>query len=119
MYGVPKQSLVVTEEAHGDVDSNHSYMIEADTVTKLLLLPPWAQSLPQGQSLNLIQDLPISRPYAPSDIDTLVRSKEVATLCSFYIDLASAGGRIQAVLERMRALGGVITFTLVKVISCG
>ena len=71
----------------------------------------------QGQSLNLIQDLPISRPYAPSDIDALTRSKDVATLCGFYIDLASAGARIQAVLERMRALGGVVTFTLVKVIN--
>ncbi|KAG1670188.1 hypothetical protein FOA52_014964 [Chlamydomonas sp. UWO 241] len=40
-----------------------------------------------GDTMSIIQDVPISKPYSPSEIDQLCESKEVTTLCPYYVDL--------------------------------
>jgi hypothetical protein len=60
-------------------------------VHDLLPWPVLVLQPPQGTALSLVQDLPISKPCTPSEIDQLAAAKEVATLCPFYLDLKSAG----------------------------
>lgn len=37
---------------------------------------------PQGASVNMVQDLPICKPYPPAEIDRLVAAKEVCVQCA-------------------------------------
>jgi hypothetical protein len=68
--------------------------------------------------VGLGHDLPISRPGTAAQIDELVASKDVGSLCPYYLDLASAGQRLTAVVERIKALGGVLHVAACKV-RCG
>lgn len=41
----------------------------------------------QGNSLSMVQEMPISKPFSASEIDRLVDTKEVTALSPFYVDL--------------------------------
>lgn len=71
----------------------------------------------QGSALNLVQDLPISKPLTANEINTLSSMVVLPTLCSFYSDLKSVQPRLAAAVDRMKALSGVVHVALCKV--CG
>eukprot|EP00879_Flechtneria_rotunda_P024167 GHRR01025614.1.p1 GENE.GHRR01025614.1~~GHRR01025614.1.p1 ORF type:complete len:169 (+),score=62.64 GHRR01025614.1:800-1306(+) len=75
---------------------------------------PFLCFVAKGPNLSLVQDLPVSKPCTPSEIDQLVAAKDVANLCPFYLDLASAGPRLAAVVERMKALSSTVQAALCK-----
>lgn len=53
----------------------------------------------------LAQDLPVSRPFAPAEVDRLAGAKDVAELCDYYVDLADCGVRwLQQLCERVRGV---------------
>lgn len=59
---------------------------------------------------TLSQDLPVSRPFAPAEVDRLAGAKDVSELCDYYVDLADCGVRwLQGLCERVRCVapGGV------------
>lgn len=69
----------------------------------------------QGSALNLVQDLPISKPLTASEINTLSDMVGAPNLCSFYHDLKGVQPRLAAALDRMKALSSVVHFALCKV----
>ena len=77
-------------------------------------LPPPAPRL-QGSAVSIVQDLPISKPLVPSDIDRVAQAKAITTYAPLYLDLASGGDRLQAVIERMKPIGTVLRLVTCKV----
>eukprot|EP00775_Hariotina_reticulata_P013050 gene13050-13177_t len=84
--------------------SNEAHTLEVKLTQKPVPLPgqtelenkPFLCFTARGTALSLVQDLPISKPCTPSEIDQLAAAKEVATLCPFYLDLKSADARKEA-----------------------
>jgi hypothetical protein len=64
-----------------------------------------------------VQELPIGKPCASSEIDSLVAAKDVASLCPWYLDLASGAGAagLARVVDRMKALSSSMQVALCKV----
>jgi hypothetical protein len=71
----------------------------------------------QGDGVSLVQELPIGKPCASSEIDSLVAAKDVASLCPWYLDLASGAGAagLARVVDRMKALSSSMQVALCKV----
>jgi hypothetical protein len=72
-------------------------------------------SYPQGSSVSIVQDLPISKPFVPSDIDRVAQAKAITTYAPLYLDLASGGDRLQGIIERMKPIGTVLRLVTCKV----
>ncbi|KAF6255077.1 DNA damage checkpoint protein [Scenedesmus sp. NREL 46B-D3] len=70
----------------------------------------------RGDGVSLVQELPIGKPCGSSDIDSLVAAKDVASLCPWYLDLASGSGSagLARVVDRMRALSSSMQVALCK-----
>ncbi len=62
----------------------------------------------------MTQDLPISKPYTPGEIEELVAGKQSGA-CPFYVDLMPVAERLLATAERMRSLGGEVVLGVAKV----
>ncbi len=73
----------------------------------------------QSTRVSLVQDLPISKPYAGPEIDELVQLKEVTTMCPYYLDVAPAQADLQAMVDRMKAISDVITLSTSKGVQVG
>jgi hypothetical protein len=69
----------------------------------------------QGSALNLVQDLPISKPLTAGEINSLSDQTCVPTLCGFYSDLKGVQPRLAAAVDRMKALGSTVHLALCKV----
>lgn len=69
----------------------------------------------QGSALNLVQDLPISKPLTAGEVNTLSGMVGVPTLCSFYGDIKGLTPRLAAAVDRMKALSSVVHLALCKV----
>jgi HUS1 checkpoint protein len=72
--------------------------------------PPARPFLAFGVRGTLSQDLPVSRPFGPAEVDRLAGAKDVSELCDYYVDLADCGVKwLQGLCERVRcvAQGGV------------
>jgi len=70
---------------------------------------------PQGSALSLVQDLPISKPFTVSEINSVVAMCAAQALCPFYLDLKSVQPRLAAAVDRMKALSSVVHVALCKV----
>eukprot|EP00983_Pelagomonas_calceolata_P059390 1145905-Pelagomonas_calceolata.AAC.3 len=57
------------------------------------------------------RDLPISKPYVPREIDRLVQSKEVPTLCPYYVDMQPCTVTLQAMVDKMRSISDTLACT--------
>jgi HUS1 checkpoint protein len=69
--------------------------------------PPARPFLAFGVRGALSQDLPVSRPFAPAEVDRLAGAKDVSELCDYYVDLADCGVRwLQGLCERVRCVAG-------------
>jgi hypothetical protein len=71
----------------------------------------------QGDGVSLVQELPIGKPCPSNEIDSLVAAKDVASLCPWYLDLASGAGAagLARVVDRMKALSSSMQVALCKV----
>jgi hypothetical protein len=58
--------------------------------------------------VSIVQDLPISKPFVPSEIDRVAAAKAVTAYAPLYLDLLSGGPRLQGVIERIKSLGQVL-----------
>lgn len=67
--------------------------------------------------MSLVQELPIGKPCPSGEIDALVAAKDVASLCPWYLDLASGAGAagLARVVDRMKALSSSMQVALCKV----
>lgn len=68
----------------------------------------------QGANVNMVQDLPITKPYSGQDMTSLVTATQHPTLCPFYVDIAPAGPRVQAFIDRLKSIGDSIHFSTCK-----
>ena len=69
----------------------------------------------QGTVVSIVQDLPISKPFVPSEIDRVAAAKAVVEYAPCYLDLLSGGPRLQSVIERIKSLGSVLTMATCNV----
>jgi hypothetical protein len=97
-------------EADPSVPCHLSCLLGPAVPALLLLL-----LLSQGSALNLVQDLPISKPLTASEVNTLSGMVGVPTLCSFYGDIKGLTPRLAAAVDRMKALSSVVHLALCKV----
>ena len=74
--------------------------------------PPFQK---QGSSVTIVQDLPISKPFVPSEIDRVAAAKAVRSYAPLYLDLLSGGARLPALIERLKAVGAVLALATCKV----
>lgn len=96
--------------------SNDAETVEVKLTQKAVIVPgshdaenkPFLCFTAKGTSLSLVQDLPIGKPCTPREIDDLVAARTVTSLCPFYLDLSSAGPRLTAVVDRLKALSSVV-----------
>lgn len=65
-----------------------------------------------------MQDLPISKPFVPSEIDRVAAAKAVRSYAPLYLDLLSGGARLPALIERLKAVGAVLALATCKVRGC-
>lgn len=65
--------------------------------------------------MSIVQDLPISKPFVPSEIDRVAAAKAIQAYSPLYLDLLSGGPRLQAVIERLKAIGTVLNLATCKV----
>eukprot|EP00877_Chromochloris_zofingiensis_P000783 jgi/Chrzof1/10705/Cz05g09140.t1 len=75
---------------------------------------PFLSFIGKAQSLQLVQDLPISKPFTKEELDVLVSQKEVPRYCDYYVNLLSAGPRLPSVVDRMKSIAGVARFAVCK-----
>ncbi|BDA43309.1 hypothetical protein COCOBI_04-3210 [Coccomyxa sp. Obi] len=68
----------------------------------------------RGPNLNMVQDLPISKPHLPAEIDRLVMDKDITQVCPFYLDLQGEGQRIQAIVDKLRSISATMTLLTTK-----
>lgn len=69
---------------------------------------PFMSFTARAQGLTIVQDLPISKPFVPSEIDRVAAAKAVQSYAPLYLDLLSGGARLPAVIERLKAVGPVL-----------
>lgn len=43
----------------------------------------------KGFQLSMVNDLPVSKPMVPSEIDRLVEDKDAIQLCPYYLELSA------------------------------
>lgn len=67
-----------------------------------------------GNSVSIVQDLPISKPFTPSEIDRVANAKAVSQYSELYLDLLSAGPRLQSIIDRMKSIGAVLNLVTCK-----
>lgn len=65
--------------------------------------------------MSMVQELPISKPFAAGEIERLVQAKEVSALCPYYLDMEPCTATLQAMTERMKSLGDTLVFATCKV----
>ncbi|KAF5831845.1 DNA damage checkpoint protein [Dunaliella salina] len=75
---------------------------------------PYLTFTGRGPNVNLVQDLPISKPYVPREIDRLVQSKEVPTLCPYYVDMQPCTITLQAMVDKMKSISDTLVFATCK-----
>jgi len=65
-------------------------------------------------SVHMLQDLPITQPFAPSEVERLIRDMGVE-LCPWYLNLLPQIQSIQAVADKLKPLGGgAVTLALTR-----
>jgi len=69
--------------------------------------------------VSIVQDLPISKPFVPSEIDRVAQAKAVTAYAPLYLDLLSAGPRLQGVIERIKSIGAVLKLATCNVRGFG
>lgn len=65
--------------------------------------------------VSIVQDLPISKPFVPSEIDRVAAAKAVQEYAPRYLDLLSGGPRLHSVIERIKSLGAVLNLATCNV----
>ena len=73
----------------------------------------------RGQTLNMLQELPISQPFSGDEIDRLVDQAAVTTLAPFYVDLLPCTPMLHAMVDRMKSVSTSISVAACKVRSKG
>lgn len=65
------------------------------------------------------QQLPVSKPYAQVEVNSLV-ALAAQSLAPYYVDLAACGPGLGSSMERLQALGGnlLLGVTKVCVLAC-
>ncbi|GLC37867.1 hypothetical protein PLESTM_000656400 [Pleodorina starrii] len=58
----------------------------------------------QGASTTVVQDVPISKPYTASEVQSLVGAKDGGSFCPAYVDVVPALGAAQAIVDRLKAV---------------
>ncbi|EFJ45462.1 hypothetical protein VOLCADRAFT_94140 [Volvox carteri f. nagariensis] len=58
----------------------------------------------KGASTTVVQDVPISKPYTASEVQSLVAAKDVGAFCPAYVDLVPALGAAQAIVDRLKSV---------------
>ncbi|GIL98551.1 hypothetical protein Vretimale_3914 [Volvox reticuliferus] len=57
-----------------------------------------------GASTTVVQDVPISKPYMASEVQSLVVAKDVGAFCPAYVDVVPALGAALAIVDRLKAV---------------
>ncbi|KIY96220.1 HUS1 checkpoint protein [Monoraphidium neglectum] len=101
---------------------NDTERLEVKLVQKSVAMPgqeepvqmPFMSFTARGTSVCIVQDLPISKPFTPSEIDRVAAAKSVTQYAPVYLDLSSGGPRLQAVIERLKSIGPVLRLGICK-----
>ncbi|KAG2453525.1 hypothetical protein HYH02_001745 [Chlamydomonas schloesseri] len=65
---------------------------------------PFLSFTASGASTNVVQDVPIGRPYSPAEVSALVAAKDVGAYCPAYVDLVPGLAAAQAIVDRLKAV---------------
>ncbi|CAG9467567.1 unnamed protein product [Pedinophyceae sp. YPF-701] len=78
----------------------------SDTIRK-----PYLSFYGTGVNVNVVQDVEISRPFKPGDVEALVDQINAGDLCDFYLDLLPEVSRLSVVLERLRSISPALSLS--------
>uniref|UniRef100_A0A061R1S6 Checkpoint protein n=1 Tax=Tetraselmis sp. GSL018 TaxID=582737 RepID=A0A061R1S6_9CHLO len=76
---------------------------------------PFLTFTSRGESVSIVNDMPISQPYKADEIEQLVQGLDSETLCPFYVDIQPEVPRLQSVLDKMKGLGDSVLLAVSKV----
>ncbi|GLC59424.1 hypothetical protein PLESTB_001484600 [Pleodorina starrii] len=65
---------------------------------------PFLSFTATGASTTVVQDVPISKPYTASEVQSLVGAKDGGSFCPAYVDVVPALGAAQAIVDRLKAV---------------
>mmetsp|Transcript_31563 Transcript_31563/g.68223 ORF Transcript_31563/g.68223 Transcript_31563/m.68223 type:complete len:320 (+) Transcript_31563:197-1156(+) len=68
----------------------------------------------KGSNLNMVQDLPISKPFASHEVDGLVDVIRSESVCPFYLDLVPVMDRVVATVATLRKMSDTVLVSLVR-----
>uniref|UniRef100_A0A061RQ64 Checkpoint protein n=1 Tax=Tetraselmis sp. GSL018 TaxID=582737 RepID=A0A061RQ64_9CHLO len=75
---------------------------------------PFLTFTSRGESVSIVNDMPISQPYKADEIEQLVQGLDSETLCPFYVDIQPEVPRLQSVLDKMKGLGDSVLLAVSK-----
>ena len=75
---------------------------------------PFLTFTSKGSDLNMVQDLPVSKPYSSTEVDALVRIIRSESVCPFYVDLIKVIEKLSHSLATLKKLSNTIQVSLVK-----
>ena len=75
---------------------------------------PFLTFASRGSNLSVVQELPISKPFVPSDVDRLVRLIESDNVCRFYLDLQPILSRLGGAMDKFRRVADTVQIALVR-----
>ncbi len=64
--------------------------------------------------MNMVQDLPISKPFASHEVDALVGVIRSESVCPFYLDLAPVMDRLVAAVGTLKKMSDTVKVSLVR-----
>ena len=73
---------------------------------------PFLTFTSKGSDLNMVQDLPISKPFPSTEVDALIRIIRSESVCPFYVDLVNAMEPLQKSASVLKKLSSQTEFTL-------
>ncbi|GIL70826.1 hypothetical protein Vretifemale_1517 [Volvox reticuliferus] len=91
--------------------ATNSEMVEVKLTTRQVPGPagepqskPFLSFTAVGASTTVVQDVPISKPYMASEVQSLVVAKDVGAFCPAYVDVVPALGAALAIVDRLKAV---------------
>ncbi|GAX73873.1 hypothetical protein CEUSTIGMA_g1323.t1 [Chlamydomonas eustigma] len=70
----------------------------------------------EGQTMSILQELPISKPYTAEEIDHLVNLATTASLAPYYVDVGPCSTTLLAMIDRMKSVSG--TLMMARMVMC-
>ncbi|KAK9809651.1 hypothetical protein WJX73_000253 [Symbiochloris irregularis] len=68
----------------------------------------------KGNNMNMVQDMPVSKPMNRSEIEEQEKGKDLSEMCPFYLDLLPDILRLQALVDKLKGLSSTATLVVTR-----